>query len=125
MLFQWSFTWGSRVFKRRNGHLRKVSKVFQGCYKDVLRELQEYLKEGCYKAVSKMFKEVSKAFKESTKCVSIKFQKKYQGCFMNVSMKFYFCNFVLAWISSQLPEQKKGLFERVVRKCSEKIVQHR
>ena len=36
--------------------------MFQGCYKDVLRELQEYLKEGCYKAVSKMFKEVSKAF---------------------------------------------------------------
>ena len=95
MLFQWSFTWGSRLFKRRNGHLRKVSKVFQGCYKDVLRELQEYLKEGCYKAVSKMFKEVSKAFKESTKCVSIKFQKKvsrvFHECFNEV-LFLQFCS---------------------------------
>ena len=39
--------------------------------------------------------------------VSIVFQE-------NVTKSFYeilFCNFVVAWISSQLPEQKEGLFQ--------------
>ena len=46
---------------------------------------------GSFKAVSKMFKKVSRVFQE---------------CFNEV----LFCNFVLVWISSQLPEQKEGLF---------------
>ena len=54
------------------------------------------------KEVSRAFKKVSSVFQES-------FNNKFQGCFKNVSMKF-FCNFVLACISSQLPEQKEGLF---------------
>ena len=70
-------------------------KVSECHRKDDSRELQEYLKEGCYKAVSKMFKEVSKAFKESTKCVSIKFQKKvsrvFHECFNEV-LFLQFCS---------------------------------
>ena len=53
------------------------------------REFQGYLKEverGSFKAVSRT--EVSRVFKESVKWVSRKFQKKSQGCFKDVSMKF-------------------------------------
>ena len=57
-VFQWSFKWGSRVFKRSSmGVLGK----FQRCFNDVL-----------------------------------------------------FCKFVVAWISSQLPEQKEGLFDYLI-----------
>ena len=61
--------------------------------------------EWWFKGASNWFKEVSKRFKESVKCVSRKFHKKFQESFNEV----LFCNFVLAWISSQLPEQKEGL----------------
>ena len=44
-------------------------------------------------------------FKESVKCVSRKFQIKFSSMF-----QWSFCNFIVAWISSQLPEQKEGLF---------------
>ena len=47
---------------------------------------------------------------KGVKCV-LRFQKKFQGCFKNVSMKVFFCDFVVARISSQLPEQKEGLFK--------------
>ena len=45
------------------------SRECQGSFKDILRKFQ-----GC--------------LKKSVKCVSRKFQKKLQGCFENVSMKF-------------------------------------
>ena len=45
-------------------------------------------------------------FKESVKCVFKKISRVCQECFKEV----LFCNFVVAWISSQLPEQKEGLF---------------
>ena len=32
------------VYKKLNGCLRKVSKAFEGCFKEVLRLLQERLK---------------------------------------------------------------------------------
>ena len=63
--------------------------MFPGSFKDFLRKIQ--------------------SIKESVKCISRKFHKKLQRCFKNLSMKF-FCHFVVAWISSQLPEQKEGLF---------------
>ena len=47
----------------------------------------------------KLFKEVSRVF--CVKCVSRKFK------YFN---EVLFCNFFLTWISSQLPEQKEGLF---------------
>ena len=61
-------------------------------------------------AVSKMFWGRFKGVKESVKWVSRKFYKKFQGWFKNLSIKFCCCNFVVAWNSSQLPEQKEGLF---------------
>ena len=57
--------------------------MFQGSLKGVLRMIL-----GC-------FKEVSRVFQKSLKGVS----RKIERCF----------NFVLACISSQLPEQKEGL----------------
>ena len=56
------------------------------------------------------FKEVSREFKESVKCVSRKVQTKCQVTFKNVSMKFCFAIFIVAWISSQLSEQNEALF---------------
>ena len=53
-----------------------------------------------------MFYGIFKVVKESVKCVSRKFHKKFQGCFKNLSIKFCFAIF----FSSQLPEQKEGLF---------------
>ena len=49
-------------------------------------------------AVSMTFKEVSRVFKDSVKFVPRKFQIKFQEFF------------VVAWFSSQLLEQKEGLF---------------
>ena len=49
-------------------------------------------------------------FKNSVKYVSRKFRKKQQGCFQECFNGVLLCNFVVAWISLQLPEQKEGLF---------------
>ena len=65
------------------GYLKEVQDVSsecQGSFKHFLRKFQGYLKK--------------------VPSVSRKFQ-----CFNEV----LFCNFLLAWISSQLPEQKEGL----------------
>ena len=50
------------------------------------------------------------SFKLSVKCVSRKFQLKVSRVFQKCFKEVFFCNFVLACISSQLPEQKEGLF---------------
>ena len=55
-------------------------------------------------------KEVSRVFKESVKCVSRKFQVKFSRVFQECFNEVLLCNFVLAWISSQQPEQKEGFF---------------
>ena len=47
-------------------------------------------------------------FRDSVKCVPRIFFKNSR-VFKNVLMEFCFCDFVVAWISSQLPEKKKGL----------------
>ena len=73
-----------------HGHPKEVQSVFQGSFIDLLRKFQ-----GCFNKVSSLFQEL--------------FKKKFQGCFKNVSISFFF-NFVFARISSQLPEQKEGLF---------------
>ena len=57
------------------------------------------------------FKEVLKVFQGNVKGVS----KKFKRCFKKFSRVFQeslrvYCNFVVAWHSSQLPEQKEGLF---------------
>ena len=47
-------------------------------------------------------------FKESIRCVSKKVSRVFHECFNEVLL----CNFVVAWISLQLPEQKEGLFKK-------------
>ena len=54
-------------------------------------------------------------------------QRKCQVCFKKISRVFQecfnkvlFCDFVVAWISSQLPEQKEGLFEHYLVNISSK-----
>ena len=80
----------SRVFQ---GSFKSVSRKFQECFKEVLRVFQGSVKGvSCFREeeVSRMFHDFLRAF---TKC---------SRCFKN---KFY-----VAWHSSQLPEQKEGLF---------------
>ena len=55
-------------------------------------------------------KEVSRVFKESVNCVSRKFQENVSRVFQEGFKEVLFSNFVFACISSQLPEQKEGLF---------------
>ena len=75
--------------------------MFQGSLKCVPRKIL-----GSYK-------EVSKVSQESFRVVSRKkvggFQRKLKE-FLLVLRQVLFCNFVLTYISLQLPEQKEGLF---------------
>ena len=66
--------------------------------------------EGSVQGVSRMFEEVLRVFTKSFKKCKGWFKQAsrlFQGSFNEV----LFCNFVLALISSQLPEQKEGLFK--------------
>ena len=88
--------------------------MFQGYMKEVQREFQGRVNfKGGTRKIER-YSQRPRKFQGHLKKVSSVFQgnsnNKFQGCFQNVSMKFYFCSFVLACISSQLPEQKEGLF---------------
>ena len=63
-------------------YLKEVQRMFQGNFRDVFRKFQGGLKK-----------------------VSSVFQEHFIKCFKGVSRIFCF-----AWISSQLPKQKEGLF---------------
>ena len=100
-----------------NGCLREVSKVFQGCNQDILRVFQGILWCETCKGVSRYIKEVQTVFQGGFRDVL----RKFQGCLKKVSSvcqvnfkNVLFCNFIVAWISSQLPEQKEGLFTIVL-----------
>ena len=82
--------------------------MFQGCFKEVLR-VSENMFRGCFKGVSMQFK---RCFKDvlRVKCVSRKFQRKVLRIFKESFNEVLFYNFAVLWISSQLPEQKEGLF---------------
>ena len=84
---QWWFKGASRISKRSS---KGVFREFQGSFKDILRKFQ-----GCLKKVSSVFQE--------------NFKKKVSMVFQEWFNEVLFCNFVFAWISSQLPEQKEGL----------------
>jgi len=119
-VFQGSFKGVSRTFR---GYLKKVSRVFLDIFKCVLWKFK-----GCYKEVSRIFqrvsrvlqgKEVSRVLRGSFKDVSRKFQesfkgvsRKFKGCFKEVSRNFkgVLKKFHVVRHSSQLPEQKEGLF---------------
>ena len=47
-------------------------------------------------------------FEESVKCVSRKFQKKFQGCFKNVLMKFCFLVLLLHGSYISYPSRRKA-----------------
>ena len=72
------------------GYLKKVKRVFQGTFKAVQRRFKE---------ASRVLKDVSSFFKESSKGVSKTFNE-----------VLFVLQFFFARISSQLPEQKEGLF---------------
>ena len=91
------------------GIIKGISMMFQGSFKGVSRKI-----EGCSKRPSRViqgrFKGIKKKFKG--------YLREFQGSFLvsrvfkNISMEFCFCNFVIAWISSQLPEQEEGLLKK-------------
>ena len=63
--------------------------------------------EGVYKRSSKgVSREFQGGFKDMLRKCQVCFKKMFQECFNDVLLY----NFVLAWISSQLPEQMEGLF---------------
>ena len=68
--------------------MKVTSSQFQRCVKQVSRLFEKSIKGGSRKSIKK------------------KIARVFQECFNEV----LFCNFVLAWISLKLPEQKKGLF---------------
>ena len=123
-VFQWCFKWVSRVFKRSWIGVKGVSKVFQGCFKELLGVIWETIKgdsrelQGIEKKFKGVCRQVQRCFKEFQghfKKESSVFQENFIKSFKGVSKIFkwsFFCNFV-AWISSQLPEQKEGLFSPV------------
>ena len=55
--------------------------------------------QGCFKGIKKKFKGCFK-----------KISKKVSSVFLECFNEVLFYDFVVAWISSQLPEQKEGLF---------------
>ena len=105
-----------RVFKESFKNVSRkfygFSRKIEGCiFKIDSREIQGYLKE-VQRVFQGSFKAVSKPFYGSirgVKCVLRKFQKKVSRVFQECFNKIFF-NFVVARISSQVPEQKEGLF---------------
>ena len=91
-------------FKKR---LNGVSRKMEGCFKGVL--VSERSSKVFSRQFQKCFKEVLRVFKKRLKFISRKFRKKLSRMFQKCSNEVLFCNVVLAWISSQLPEQKEGL----------------
>ena len=93
-VFQGSFKGLKRSFK-------VVSRKFQGFFMKVSRRWKF---QGCFM----IFKGVPRVFKRCFKGVPRVFQR----CFKKISRKLSGCfkKFHVAWHSSQLPEQKEGLF---------------
>ena len=60
----------------------------------------EIVVQGCFKGVKGSYKKVPCVFQKNSK----KGLKDVSRCFI----EFLFCNFVVAWHSSKLPEQKEG-----------------
>ena len=82
----------SRLFQ---GSFKSISMVFQGCLNGVSKKFQECLKEA------------SRVFQGSFKI----FFKVFQRCMVSVFQgSSVFDSFIVACHSSQLPEQKEGLF---------------
>ena len=72
-------------------YLNEVQSVFQGIFKDVLRNFQ-----GCVEKVSSVFQE--------------NFNKKFQGRFKNVSMKFCFAILFSHGSHRSYPSRRRACF---------------
>ena len=74
--------------------------------------IQGYLKEvqRVLKVFEGSFKEVWRMFQRKCLCVSRKFEKKASKVLQECFNEVLFDEFVVEWISSQLPEQKEGFF---------------
>ena len=85
------------------GSFNGVSRKIEGYFNGVLSGFQL-----CLKVAQWIFKGRFKVVKwqMNFKKISHKVSRVFQKSFHEVS----FLNFVVAWISSQLPEQKEGLF---------------
>ena len=81
------------------GRLRNVPKYLHGWFKGPSK-LSKISLSLCFKGVLR--KDLLRKFQRCSKKVSRVFQEYFNG--------ILYCDFVDAWISSQLPEQKKGLF---------------
>ena len=80
-------------------YLKEVQRLFLGSFKDVLRKFQ-----GCLKKVPSVFQE--------------NFIKSFRDVSKIFKWRRFFCNFI-AWISSQLPEHKEGLF---IQHCTVELI---
>ena len=97
---------------RFKGDFQGVSRMFQKSFKGVSRKIY-----GSFESPLKVFRG---SFKDDLRKIQ-GWQRKWKLCFMKISKKVsrvfqesfdevFFCNFVVAWISLQLPKQKEGLF---------------
>ena len=112
MVFEWNFKRVSKVFKRNSFG---VFGKFQRCFKEILRVFQGRLRgvsrvsKRSSKSVQRefggIFKDVLRKFKGSFSMSQENLKEKLQ-CFNEV----LFYKVVVAWNSSELPEQKEGLF---------------
>ena len=119
------------VQKEFQGSFKGVSRKFQGCFKEVSRLFHESFRgvsrkfkavsrniEGCLILVLSGFqvymKEVQRVFQERFK---VMYQENFKKAFKGV-LNVLYCNFVVAWHLSQLPEQKEGLFIRDLTKST-------
>ena len=84
-----------KVLRKIHRFFERVVRVFQGSFKRLKRSLKVVSRkfQGCFM----IFKGVPRVFQ--------RFLRKFQENFQGVSKKFH-----VAWHSSQLPEQKEGLF---------------
>ena len=117
-VFQWSFKWVSRVFKRSSrGVWGKFQRVFQGSFKCVSRWRGVPRDLENFKGASQVSKRSSRQFQRHLKevlgfLVSLrKFQKKFQWCFKNVSMKFFFAILLLQGSHHSYPSRRRACFK--------------
>ena len=89
--------------------VKGVVRNIEGCFNGVLSWFQVFMKEvqrvlqGGFKGL----KEVSRKFCVVFRKFSRLLLREFKGYFIEI----LFCNFVVAWHSSQLPKQKEGLLK--------------
>ena len=83
-------------------YLKEIQSAFEGGFKGVSRNFQGYIM-----GISTKGKKLQGCLKKVSSLLLRNLKKKVQRCFKNVSMNFFF---IIAWHSSQLPDQKEDFF---------------